>query len=60
MSKASTLTDRDAQYKAQAERFLAEAQSILREMATERRRAERGRGARPSITAEIKAILRGA
>ena len=60
MSKASTLTDRDAHHKAQAERFLAEAQSILRELATERRRAERGRGARPSIAAEVKAIFRGA
>ncbi len=60
MSKAVTITDEDAQHKARAEGALAEAQRILRALATDRRRSERARVARPRIITEVKAILQGA
>ena len=60
MNKAATLTSEEAEHKARAEQYLAETQRILRELATERRRDERRRAARPSIVMEVKAILQGA
>ncbi len=60
MNKAAALSDQDAQHKAKAENHLAEAQRVLRELATERRRHERRSASRPSIVSEVKAILQGA
>ena len=60
MNKATALNGHDAQYKTQAESYLAEAQRILRQLSAERRREERRREERPSIVAEVKAILQGA
>jgi len=42
----------------QAKQHLAEIQRVLRELAAERRRAEKRRVARPNIMAEVRAILR--
>ncbi len=60
MSKAATLSSRDAQYKAQAQSYLAQARRILRSLSAERQREERRRTERPNIVSEIKAILQGA
>ena len=57
MSKAATLSGRDAQYKVQAEGYLAEARRILRSLSAERQRAERQRAERENIVSEVKAIL---
>ena len=59
MNKAATLTSQDAQYKAQAQGYLAEARRILRQLAAEREREERRRTERPSLVSEVKAILLG-
>ncbi len=60
MNKAVALTEQEARHKAQAESHLAEAQRVLRELGSERRRHERRNGVRPSIVSEVKAILQGA
>ncbi|PWU18606.1 MAG: hypothetical protein C5B50_08610 [Verrucomicrobia bacterium] len=61
MSKAVVLTNDEAQYKAQAENYLAEARRILRQIATERQREERRRRKnRSNIVGEVKAILQDA
>jgi hypothetical protein len=60
MSKAATISNQEAHYQALAQGYLAETQRILRQLAAERRRAERRRSARPSIITEVKAILQGA
>ncbi len=54
------LTSRDAHYRAQAERCLAETNRILKQLASERRRHGRRRATQPNIVEEVKAILRGA
>ncbi len=59
MSKATALTSQDAQYKAQALGYLAEARRILRQLSAERRREERRRVGQTSILSEVKVILRG-
>jgi hypothetical protein len=60
MSKTAVLTDQEARHKARAQEYLAETQRILRELATERRRAERRRPDAVNITEKIKAILQEA
>jgi thermostable 8-oxoguanine DNA glycosylase len=60
MSKAATLTNHEARYKALAQSYLAEARRALRQLAAERQREERRRVERPSLVTEVKAILRGA
>jgi hypothetical protein len=60
MNKVATLTSHEAQDKARAESYLAETQRILRQLAADRRREQRRRVQRPSIVAEVKAILQGA
>ena len=57
MNKTATLTASEAHHKALADGYLADAQRILRELATERRRTERRRVTRPSLTAEVRVIL---
>jgi len=59
MNKAAAISDQEAHYKAQAERYLAGAQRILRKLATERRREARRRAPRVSILEEVKTILNG-
>ena len=59
MSKVAAISREKAHYKAQAERYLAGAQRILRELATERRRNARRRTVRASILDEVKTILNG-
>ena len=60
MSKAATLpsADRDAQYKAEADHYLAETRKILRQLKTEREREARRRRTRTSIVDEVREILR--
>jgi hypothetical protein len=61
MNKAAALTDQEAHYKAQAERYLADAQRILRDLAAERRRDKRRRSSvQTNILKEVKEILRAA
>ena len=60
MNKSATLTVLEAQHKALADGYMADAQRSLRELATERRRVERRRTPRPSIATEVRAILQGA
>ena len=60
MSKTAVVTNHEAHFKAQAQGYLAETQRILRQLAAERRRAERRRAAPTDIVAEVKAILQGA
>ncbi len=60
MSKTAVVTNHEAHFKAQAQSHLAETQRILRQLAAERRRAERRRAAPTDIVAEVKAILQGA
>jgi len=57
MSKAATLSNREAHYKAQAQNYLAQARRILRQLSAERRR-ERQQDQTSSLVAEVKAILR--
>jgi hypothetical protein len=57
MNKAAEISHQEAHYKAQAERYLAGAQRILRKLATERRRDARRRIVRASILEEVKTIL---
>ena len=59
MSKAATLNGHEAQYKAQAEHYLAETQKILRQLATERQRAARRSRPRANLLDEVKKILYG-
>src|SRR5438876_9763153 len=62
MSKEAVLesTNRESRYRAQAERYLAETNRILKQLASERRRHGRRRRTQPNIVEEVKAILRGA
>jgi len=62
MSKEAVLesTSRDSHYRARAERYLAETNRILKQLASERRRHARRRTAQPNIVEEVKTILRGA
>ena len=62
MSKAAIIIspEREAGYQAQAERYLAETNRILKRLASERGRHERRRTVAPSILTTVKAILRGA
>ncbi len=61
MSKAATLTtEREADYQAQAEHYLAETNRILKRLANERTRHDRRRVSSPDILAAVKAILRRA
>jgi hypothetical protein len=61
MSKAEILatTEREANYQAQAEHYLAETNRILKRLANERSRHDRRRDQAPSILATVKCILRG-
>ena len=59
MSKAAAISHEEAHYKAQADRYLAGAQRILRKLARERRRNARRRTVRTSILDEVKTILNG-
>jgi hypothetical protein len=60
MNKVGTLTSVEEREKVRAQSYLAETQRILRRLAAERRREERRRAPRPSIVAEVKAILQRA
>lgn len=60
MNKTAVLSPREARYKAQAERYLAETRRILRELAAERERDKARHVNRSNIVEEVKAILRGA
>lgn len=60
MNKTITLSSEEARHKEQATHCLTEAQRILRELAAERRRAERRRAVQTSLVTEVKAILQGA
>jgi len=60
MNKAAVLSDQEAHYKAQAERHLTNAQRILRELASERRRHMRRRSNHTNILKEVKEILHAA
>lgn len=59
MSKADTLTNQEAHYKARAEHYLAETQKILRQLATERQRAARRPRPQSSLVEQVKEILHG-
>ena len=59
MSKAAALTSQEAQYKAQAEHYLAETQKILRQLATERQRTARRSRPQSSLVDQVKEILHG-
>jgi hypothetical protein len=59
MSKAATLTNQEAHYKARAEHYLAETQKILRQLATERQRAARRPRPQFRLVEEVKEILHG-
>jgi len=59
MSKAATLTDHEAQYKARAEHYLAETQKILRQLATERQRTTRRPRPQSCRLEQVKGILYG-
>lgn len=60
MSKAAALSSpQDAQYKAQAEHYLAETQKILRSLAAERQRAARRPRPQASLLEQVKRILHG-
>jgi len=59
MSKAATLTDQEAHYKARAEHNLAETQKILRQLASERQRAARRPRPQTSLLEQVKKILHG-
>jgi hypothetical protein len=61
MSKAATLTaERDSDYQAQAEHYLAETNRILKRLANERVRHDRRRASSTDILTAVKAILRKA
>jgi hypothetical protein len=62
MSKAATMetAEREANYQAQAEHYLAETNRILKRLAQERSRHDRHHEESPSILATVKSILRGA
>ncbi len=60
MNKIITLSSQEARHKEQAAHSLAESQRILRELATERRRAARQRATHTSLITEGKVILQGA
>ncbi len=58
MNKAATLeAERDADYQAQAEYYLAEANKILKRLADERIRSNRRHRSSPNILTTVKAIL---
>ena len=59
MSKAATLSDSEATYKARAEHYLAETQKILRQLATERQRAARRSRPQSNLVEQVKEILHG-
>lgn len=59
MSKAAALTSQEAHYKARAEHYLAETQTILRQLASERKRAARRPQTQSNLVAQVKAILHG-
>jgi len=59
MSKAATLTVQEAQHKARAERYLAETQKILRQLATERQRVARRSQPQFNLLEQVKEILYG-
>jgi hypothetical protein len=62
MSKAATMetAEREANYQAQAEHYLAETNRILKRLAHERSRHDRRCDETPNIVATVKSILRGA
>ena len=59
MNKALTLTDQEARYKERAEHYLAQAQKILRQLASERHREARHHRSQPNIVEQVKTILYG-
>ena len=59
MSKAAALTDQEAHHKARAERYLAETQKILRQLAMERQRASRRARPQSSLVDQVREILHG-
>ena len=60
MSKAVTLNGHhEAHYEAQAKRYLAETQKILRRLAAERQRSVRRSRPQTSLLDEVKEILYG-
>jgi hypothetical protein len=59
MSKTATLTSDEARCKARAERYLAETQKILRQLATERQRAARRPRLQSNLVEQVKEILHG-
>ena len=52
--------EREANYQAQAEHYLAETNRILKRLAHERSRHDRRCDETPNIVATVKSILRGA
>ena len=59
MSKAATLRNQKARYKALAQSYLAQTRELLRQLSADRQRDERRRTQRPSLVFEVKAILYG-
>jgi hypothetical protein len=57
MSKAVETAEREANYRAQAERYLAETNRILKRLANELSRHDRRRDEAPNILATAKSIL---
>ncbi len=59
MNRTEVLSSEEAQHKARAEGYLAEARRILRSLAAERRREANRPAPRSSLLSEVKSILRG-
>ncbi len=59
MSKSVALNGQEAHYKAQAERYLAGTQKILRQLASERQREARRPRSPVSLVEQVKEILHG-
>lgn len=57
MSKAVVMSKEDAHYKALAERYLAEANKILKKLAADRKKEARRKKPQTNILEEVKAIL---
>jgi hypothetical protein len=62
MNKNATLvlSEKDAAYQAQADRYIADSLKILKKLETERKRSNASRKEESNILADVKAILRGA
>ena len=59
MSKAAALTSQEAHYKARAEHYLAETQTILRQLANERKRSARRPRPQSNLVEQVRKIIHG-